>query len=162
MDTRTHRRSRTISLLATVGLAAVLIGLMVPAAVAAGGTASGFRTLTASRVTLTYVDHKTHKTPASTVLKRGQQLDFTATVRPFATNASGHVRWEVWGIRGGRFQRLITATSDPDAINPTHLGQAGFDVTFNQVGRYSVRAMAVATKSNLASAWTPYRNFVVR
>jgi hypothetical protein len=162
MNTRTHRRSRTICLLATFGLVAVLLGVMAPAAAAAGGPASGFRLLTASRVTLTYVDHKTHKIPASTVLKRGQQIDFTATVRPFATSSPGHVRWEVWGTRGGKFQALIKATSDPDAVNPTHLGQAGLGVTFNRVGRYSVRAMAVATSASLASAWTPFRNFIVR
>ena len=72
------------------------------------------------------------------------------------------VRWGLWGTRGGRFRVLVTATSDPDGVNPIHLGQAGFDVSFNQVGRYSVRAMAVATTSNLASAWTPFRNFIVR
>jgi hypothetical protein len=159
MHTLARRRSRSVSLLASVLLLAVLIGLPAPAAAAA--RVSGIHVLTASRVSLTFVDHRTHETPTGTTLRKGQQIDFTATVRPFFANVPIHVRWEVWGTRGGRFKVLIASTSDADT-NPIHLGQAGFDVSFNQVGRYSVRAMAVATSASLASAWTPFRSFNVR
>jgi len=151
------RRTRSVAVLIALALGLVALALPVTVAAAPGSP----RTLVQARVTVTYVDHATHKATGTT-LKRGQRLDFTATVKPFSAAAKAHVRWEVWGTRGGRFRVLITATSDTDTVNPIHLGQAGFDVTFNQVGRYAVRAMATGTSTSSASAWSAYHFFNVR
>jgi hypothetical protein len=151
------RRARSVAV--AVALACSVVALAVPVTVDAAH--ASLPALASSTIKLSYVDHKT-QLPSGTILKRGQQIDFTATIRPFVATVGGHVIWEVWGTRKGKFQRLILSESQADTGDPVRLGQAGFDVSFNQIGRYAVRAMAVATSQTAASPWTAMHYFNVK